>query len=68
MTKRWDKNTRTRVESPTNVEAFLDEYAALCDKHNLTLSHEDDHGAFIITDYREGNIDWVRAASLKIKA
>jgi hypothetical protein len=68
MTKRWDTNKRDRVESPSAVESFLDSYEELCQKHGLSLSHEDDQGAFIITEYNVRNIDWVRNASLKIKA
>ena len=52
------------VDSPPYIEAFLDEYAALCEKHSLTLSHEDGHGGFVLEPFDQSNIDWVRAASM----
>ena len=52
------------VESPASVEAFLDEYEALCKKHNFSLSHEDGHGGFEIEPFDQSNIAWVRAASM----
>jgi FAD/FMN-containing dehydrogenase len=55
-------------DSPENVEAFLKEIAEVCRKHGLSISHEDGHGAFIVTDDRmEENIAWVNAASLELK-
>jgi len=59
---RWDSEAREFVESPPEVEAFLDEYAALCLKHKLCLSHEDGHGAFIIERDHPRLISWVRQA------
>ena len=61
---RWDKIARKNVESPAVVEAFLDEYEALCRKHELCLSHEDGHGSFIIERLRNSQIKWVRNAAL----
>lgn len=46
----------------TKAEAFLREYKDLCKKYNISLSHEDGHGAFILENYDEDNIEWVSYA------
>ena len=65
---RWSSNSQfgsgKTVESPAYIEAFLDEYEALCKKHNLTLGHEDGHGGFLIEPFGQSNVHWVRAASM----
>ena len=52
------------IDTPSNVNIFLEEYENLCKKYNLSLSHEDTNGGFIITEYKEGNINWVNDAIL----
>ena len=54
--KRWHLDLRDDAESPAEVEAFLEEYRALCRRHNMALSHEDCHGGFIV---QRGDIDRV---------
>lgn len=48
------------------VELFLDEIYAICKKYNLSLSHEDCQGGFIIEPYKEANIDWLDVASVNL--
>ena len=60
----WSLSLSRHVDTPQNVSDFLTEYKALCQKYNLSLGHEDTHGAFIIDVYNEYDIDWVRQASL----
>ena len=39
--------------------AFKNEIKEACKKHNLYISHEDTHGAFIIRrSYSEDNMKW----------
>lgn len=51
------------IETPQKIKDFYKEYCELCRKHNISLSHEDGHGAFIIdeTDL-EHNLEWVAEA------
>ena len=71
--KRW-RNVTTdpsrdqdgEVDSPAYVEAFLDEIAAVCRKHGLSISHEDGHGNFELKPFDEHNVSWLRNASLDI--
>ncbi|MGV4321231.1 hypothetical protein [Bacillus mojavensis] len=46
------------------VEKFLEEIEKVCKEHNMSISHEDGHGAFIIERFDESNIGWLKAASL----
>jgi hypothetical protein len=57
---------QAHVPTPARVEAFFDAYEALCKLHGLTLGHEDGHGAFIVEDYDESIIGWVRGAYLNL--
>lgn len=45
------------------VEAFLAAVADLCKQHNLSLSHEDGHGAFQVEHYSDYNTEWLMQAS-----
>lgn len=62
-TSRWHNGDWHPMSDFPKVEAFLDEYEAVCRKHGFSLSHEDGHGAFIIEPYNDDSIKWVRGAS-----
>lgn len=59
--KRWN-NTTGQSDACPEVDAFLDEIVAVCEKHGLSISHEDGHGAFEIERMSEDNIQWLRQA------
>lgn len=44
---------------------FIEEFKELCKKHNLSIGHKDEYGAFIITDFDEKYIKWMEAALVK---
>lgn len=44
---------------------FMDELVALCEKHRMSLSHEDNQGAFIIEEFSQSNIQWLKDAHFK---
>jgi len=44
------------------VQGFLNEVVDLCARYGLSIAHEDHHGAFIIEDYDQTNIDWLLEA------
>lgn len=60
--KVWDNNLNERIEMPSKMENFLNEIEKISKKYDLSISHEDGHGAFIIDDYDERNIEWLKAA------
>ncbi len=59
--KRWDAKQNKYVENE-QVDNFLREIASVCKKHRFSISHEDIHGAFVIKEYDETNIDWLLGA------
>ena len=45
-----------------NTEGFYNELEILFKKYNLSISHEDDNGAFILEEFDEKNLDWLKNA------
>ena len=43
-----------------NLDEYLDNIEQLSRKYNISISHEDGHGAFIFEQYNEDNIKWLR--------
>ncbi len=54
---RGDENERRRL-------AFIADLVEVYDRHGLALSHEDDQGAFIISERSQELIDWVSGARI----
>lgn len=46
----------------SKVEQFLNDIEAVCKKHELSIAHEDIGGAFIIAEYSDTNMRWLREA------
>lgn len=47
------------------IKSFLDEIEKLCKKYELSISHEDGGGSFIIEGYDDYNIEWLRSARVE---
>jgi hypothetical protein len=61
---RWDCNVNKSVDDSA-VEAFIDELVEVCRRHNMTLGHEDEHGAFQVNRFfTEGHANWLRSAHI----
>ena len=60
--KIWDLNKSEEIEQPKEMKEFIDEIIKVMKKYNLSISHEDSHGAFIIEKYEEYNIKWLKDA------
>lgn len=68
--KMWDYDANgnyVEMDMPERMQNFLEDIKRVCNKHNLSISHEDCHGAFIIEDYDEYNIKWLFEASKNYK-
>lgn len=50
------------IERPL-IDAFLADIIAVCERHQLSISHEDRHGSFIIEDFDPGLGRWLFNAS-----
>lgn len=59
--KRWSTTEKRMIEDPM-VDAFLGEILDVCKRHGFSLSHEDQHGAFIVVPYHEDTNVWVATA------
>ncbi len=61
--KRWCSRLKQDIESE-KVDAFLKEILEIYEKHGLSISHEDGHGAFIIDQDSVNNRDWIMEAMI----
>lgn len=59
MNETWCLIIGAHVEMPDRMRKFLEEIDEVSRKHGLSISHEDGHGAFIVEEYDESNIDWL---------
>lgn len=59
----WDVR-KCKMVKDEKVDEFIEEVIEVCKKHKLSISHEDQHGAFEITTYDEHNSSWLRAANI----
>lgn len=58
---------RALAEGDPRVKEFFRRYEELCVDMRMSLSHEDDHGAFILTDQKtQRNLDWAKSAIQKL--
>lgn len=62
--KRWDTRDDTETED-SGIDAFLQDVLEVCKKHNMTLGHEDEHGAFRVHIGASGiYTEWLLAAHI----
>lgn len=59
-------NIADKIFKAIDTEKFLQDIDLVCMKHNLSISHEDSQGAFIIEGYNKYNIEWLFNADIKI--
>ena len=61
--KRWDHTTNTHTHRP-DVDAFLRDVLEVCERHGMSISHEDGQGGFIV-EAREASLeDWLFGAAI----
>lgn len=56
-------NALANIELDNKINQFKEAIKKVCDEHQLCISHEDYQGAFLITDYSQGNLDWLLEAN-----
>jgi hypothetical protein len=59
------KNTVYLKNRSEDVDAFLEDIIKVCYEHNMSLSHEDSQGGFLVDGLNESNFSWLYAASDK---
>lgn len=57
--RHWESLKGDYVERQ-DVANFLEDIKVVYQKHNMSISHEDGHGAFIIVPYSRDNFDWLK--------
>ena len=60
--KIWDLTKSEEIEQPKEMKEFIEEIIKVMKKFNLSISHEDTHGGFIIEKYEDYNIKWFKDA------
>ncbi len=58
---RWNSKLKKKVTNPL-IDTFLLEVIELGKKHQLSISHEDNHGAFKIVSYNKKMEKWLWVA------
>lgn len=58
----WDSKINKFIQTPQRMIEFFIEIERICKKYNLSISHEDQHGSFIIEKFDEQNINWLKCA------
>lgn len=62
----WKLNTSVSCEQPREAKEFLEEILKLSNRYNMSISHEDGHGAFVVEPWSEDNAKWLGAAMEKL--
>lgn len=45
------------------ADSFLAEIEAVCRRYDLSIAHEDRHGAFLIQGFSEETAEWLKEAT-----
>lgn len=56
-----------RMDAPHHIKCFYRELIALYKKYDISISHEDSQGCFIIENYNEHNVDWIMDADIRAR-
>lgn len=48
------------------IDNFLNDIENVCKHYGLSISHEDEHGIFIIEKYNENTMKWLKNAGINI--
>ena len=51
------------IDMPKELSNFYSEIEQVCRKYNMSISHEDGHGSFLIERFDEFNMKWLREAN-----
>lgn len=65
MTEYWHTHEGKRRPNE-KVSAFMRDLFAVYEKHNMSLGHEDDYGAFLVEENCEANRGWLESAHVEI--
>ena len=55
----WKNSKRDYIDMSPKMKAFLNDLISVCQRHQLSISHEDHHGAFEINEYSDYDMQWI---------
>lgn len=58
----YDKKIKKIITMPEEIQDFFDGLEKLCRVHNISISHEDEQGSFVLERYDGKNIEWIKNA------
>ena len=58
----YDENN---LYKEVNTDNFFKELEQLYRKYNISISHQDGHGAFILEEFDQFNLDWIKSAEVQ---
>lgn len=62
--RRLNYITGDKEEVPQKHIDFLRDIEDVCKKYGLCISHEDSHGSFLIEEYSETMVNWLKDAAI----
>ena len=54
------------IDTPEKLKNFYNAIEAICIEYRMTISHVDCHGAFLIEEFKDTNIEWLREATARL--
>ena len=60
----WNCKIKKSIKIPEEQVKFIEEIEAVCKKYNLSISHEDGQGAFVIEKFSQENLNWLKRADI----
>ena len=58
----YDENN---LYKDVNTDNFYKDLEQLYRKYNISISHQDGHGAFILEKFDQFNLDWIKSAEIQ---
>jgi hypothetical protein len=62
MSEIYDKKIKKIITMPEEILDFFDGLEKLCRAHNISISHEDAQGGFVLEKYDQKNMEWIKNA------
>lgn len=58
-------NIEPLTDQEVNIDCFFIELERLCKKYNISITHEDYHGAFILEEFDSEKMEYIKLAQVK---
>ena len=58
--KNYNLKTQEFENTPNEIKDFLSDVEKIYKKHNMSISHEDRHGSFVINRFKQEDLEWIK--------